>query len=681
MTMKKDINKLLMCGLLVGSTLSLNAQSDGHSLELKADLNQSREVTPVEYGFHYEEIGMIGEGGLYAEMIRNRGLEEATPPKGLAVKNGLYEGVVNPTGPNKKVFHVSPTIGWETTPIAYSPIDLERTQRNPLNDKNPHSLRVSVHRNIQEFPGASVVNRGFFGMNIQEGERYKLSFYASAPAYKGSLKISLGDRNAHSISSPIVVDNLEKGWKKYEFVITATASDTRGCLRIEPTAHGMFQLDIVSMFPCNTWDNGKSVFRSDIVQNLIDYSPDFLRFPGGCIVHGVNEETMYHWKETIGDIAQRPGAWSKWAPFFRSDGLGYHEFYELCEYIGADAMYVTPTGMVCTEFLHRDKDRNFEHIDTDVDYYIQDALDAIEYAIGDVSTKWGAERAKNGHPAPFPLKYVEIGNEDFGPEYYTRYKKIYDAIKAQYPDLILISNSIIFKEENDKRKYIKDFISPEDIEIYDEHYYQTPEWVSENYYKFDAYDRKGPDIFIGELGIGGKYPRSVLAEGVFKMSLERNGDMHPLMADRPLMRNWDFVRDSKICPLFLHTTSKSVKTFNYYLCKMLRDNTIHHSYKATVYDGGKESSEVYATLGKDDSTKEYVLKVINMSGDPYKMSMNIDGLKGTKKCKVTTLTTDSRTKQTPDNEHVIEPVVASAQLSFPSGITVQPYSFTIYRFK
>lgn len=677
--MKNKRIKIAIAFLLLAGVS--NAQISGDMLEINGNIRKSKRVKPVEYGFHYEEIGMMGEGGLYAEMVRNRGLEEATPPRDLAVMNEQYVDVVNPTGPNKKVFHVSPTIGWETFPLSYSPIDIERVKTNPLNDRNPYSLKVKVHKNFRDYNGASVINTGFFGMNFKAGEKYRLSLYARSGSYKGHLKITLADINAESISEPVIVETISGIWKKYEFILTAKEDDERGCLKIEPSDIGDFQLDLVSMFPCNTWDNGKSVFRSDIIQNLIDYSPDFLRFPGGCVVHGVNEETMYHWKETIGDISQRPGAWSKWGPFFRTDGLGYHEFYELCEYIGADAMYVTPTGMVCTEFLHRDENRVFEHLDTDINYYIQDALDAIEYAIGDIDTKWGAERAKNGHPKPFPLKYVEIGNEDFGPEYYKRYKKIYDAIKAKYPELTLISSSIIFKEENDKRKYIKDYISPDDIEIYDEHYYQTPEWVIENYYKFDKYDRNGPDIFIGELGIGGGYPRGILAEGVLKMSLERNGDMNPLMADRPLMRNWDYIRDTDACPLFLHTTSKSIKTFNYYLCKMLRDNKIDVSYNVTVNNGTDESSDIFATLGKDKYKDEYILKIINMSDKSYMINLSIDGIKGIKSCEVTTLKTDVETKQTPDKVDVVSPNVESVNILFPSQISISPYSFTIYRFK
>ncbi len=171
---------------------------------------------------------------------------------------------------------------------------------------------------------------------------------------------------------------------------------------IQPMSKGQFQIDVVSLFPSDTWNDGKSVFRKDIVQNLKEFSPSFIRFPGGCIVHGVNEETMYHWKKTLGPIENRPGQWSKWAPYYRTDGIGYHEFYELCEYVGADAMYVMPTGMICSGWVKQSPQWNFRHIDVDLDAYIQDALDAIEYAIGDTTTKWGAERAKNGHPAPFP---------------------------------------------------------------------------------------------------------------------------------------------------------------------------------------------------------------------------------------------------------------------------------------
>lgn len=645
---------------------------------VRINLNKFKDVQSVQYGFHYEEIGMLGEGGLHAELVRNRGFEEANPPKGLAVKDGLYQ-TVNPKGNNKQVFHVSPLIGWTTTPVAYSPIKIERTERNPLNEKNPHSMSVNVIADFNpESKETAIHNTGFYGMNVVQDKEYRLSFYVRSNGYKGALKFQLSDDSGTCISDVQKFEVDQNQWVKYSAILRATANCKRGMLSIVPEQTGRFQLDMVSMFPADTWDNGKSIFRKDIVQNLVNYNPDFLRFPGGCVVHGVNEETMYHWKETLGDIAQRPGAWSKWAPYYRTDGLGYHEFYELCEYLNADAMYVTPTGMVCTEWVEETAPRKFKQIYTvELDEYIQDALDAIEYAIGPIDSKWGAERAKNGHPKPFPLKYVEIGNEDFGADYYPRYEKIASAIKAKYPQLKIIANSIIFREEEDKRKYIADFEHPSELEIYDEHYYQTIDWVKNNFHKFDTYDRNGPAIFIGELGISGRYPKGLLAEGVVKMSLERNGDLNPLMADRPLMRNFDFLEGRLAHPVFLHNTSESVKTFNYYLCKMLRDNTVNRVYQVDQ----PNQDDVFVTAGRDLITNEYIVKVINLSDESKAVQLNVVGLRKNRKVQITELTAQERQENTPLSPDNVSPVVQTTTMSFPSTEEIAANSFRIYRIK
>ncbi|MDD3489359.1 MAG: alpha-L-arabinofuranosidase C-terminal domain-containing protein [Paludibacter sp.] len=670
---QRSLHRFLVLSLLSVFTIGTYASDE----LVRINLNKSKKVSPVQYGFHYEEIGMLGEGGLHAELIRNRGFEEANMPRGLAVKDGLYNAV-NPTGNNKQVYHVSPLIGWTTTPVAYSSVKIERTKRNPLNDRNPHSMLVNITDDF--VPGsnnAAIHNSGFYGMNFVNGSEYKLSFYVRSNGYKGNLAFQLSDDNGRRISDPKEFRVEGDEWVKYTATLKATSSCERGMLSIVPAHSGRFQLDMVSMFPADTWDNGKSIFRKDIMQNLVDYRLDFLRFPGGCIVHGVNEETMYQWKETIGDIAQRPGAWSKWAPYYRTDGLGYHEFYELCEYLNADAMYVTPTGMVCTEWVEQTGVRQFKHIHTDIDYYVQDALDAIEYAIGPVDSKWGAERAKNGHPAPFPLKYVEIGNEDFGPEYYPRYEKIATTIKNKYPHLKIIANSIIFREENDKQKYIKDFIDPSKIDIYDEHYYQTIDWVKEEHYRFDAYKRNGPDIFIGELGIGGRYPKGILAEGVVKLSLERNGELNPLMADRPLMRNFDFLEGRRMNPVLLHNTSKSIKTFNYYMCEMLRDNTIDVNYNVEVTN----QKDVFVTAGRDSKTKEYIVKVINLADETKEVKIEMAGLKKNNDVIITELTAIDGQINTPLSPENVKPKIEQRKISFPVTEKLLPNSFRVYRIK
>jgi hypothetical protein len=316
--MKTKIQLLLSAAFLFLCFQSASFSVSGEIIHV--DLKKSKRVTPVEYGFHYEEIGMIGEGALHAELVRNRGFEEATPPKGLSVKNGLYE-VDNPRGNNKQVFHVDPLIGWITTPLAYSPVRIEWTLRQPLNEKNPHSMLVTVTPDFK--PGqenVAIHNTGFFGMNFKKGGTYKLSFYVKSNRYEGNLTFRLSDENGAGVSDAITFPASGKEWTKHTAVLTAYRDVKRGMLSVFPNETGIFQLDMISLFPSDTWDNGRSIFRTDIMQNLKEYSPDFIRFPGGCIVHGVNEETMYHWKETIGDIAQRPGAWSKWAPYYRSDG-------------------------------------------------------------------------------------------------------------------------------------------------------------------------------------------------------------------------------------------------------------------------------------------------------------------------------------------------------------------------
>ncbi len=669
----------VICALLCPGT-----QAAGQTISI--DTGRPKKVAPILYGFHYEEIGMIGDGGLHAELVRNRSFEEATPPRGIAVQDGLYVGIPNPSaGGNKAVFQADPLTGWEATPLSYSPISIKRTAANPLNGRNTYSMEVSVSRDIKDAGGrAAIFNKGYFGMNIEAGKDYSLSFHILASRGDVALDFTLTDENGLPLSMPAGFDAPRGGWRRFEAKITATGSAAHGMLSITPRAGGTFQLDVVSLMPADTWDGGRSVFRSDIMRNLVDYSPDFIRFPGGCLVHGINHQTMYRWKQTIGDIAGRPGAWSKWAPYYRTDGIGYHEFLELCEYTGAKAMYVTSAGMVCTEFLQRDGDRTFRHEEVDLDYYIGDALDAIEYAIGPVNTVWGAERAKNGHPAPFPLEYVEIGNEDSGPVYYQRYEKIFNAIRAKYPHIKLIANSNIGRtpEDDRKRERIPQFADPSHVEIFDEHYYNTVEWAVRNHRKFDAYGRPGPALFIGELGMDGPYPVKILAEGIVKLSMERNADLRPMMADRPLMRNWDFIgRSSHMQPLLLHDSRTSVKTFNYYLCKLFRDNKIDIYYPAeTEMPAGSGSQTLFASAGFDSASGEYVVKVINMSADPAPVTLA--GLGGPKpmRASVTTLTAAGDQANTPADPARTVPSVAVREMKAPIKQTVPGYSLTVCRF-
>ncbi len=643
--------------------------------------SKTHKVNPVKYGFHYEEIGMMGEGALHAELVRNRSFEEATPPEGLSVKNGIYENIPAPRAKEKDVYTADPLIGWTTSPLSYAPIFINRTNIDPMSDQNKYSMLVNVTGDITNYKNAMILNRGYYGMNFDANVSYKLSLFLKNRNYSAPLRVFLVDERGSCVSN--VVDfNLKDGaWAKYTAELKPEKKIERGMLAIQPLTKGQFQVDVVSLFPSDTWNDGKSVFRKDIVQNLKDFAPSFIRFPGGCIVHGVNEETMYHWKETLGPIENRPGKWSKWAPFYRTDGIGYHEFYELCEYVGADAMYVLPTGMICTGWVKQSSPWNFEQPSVDLNDYIQEALDAIEYAIGDTTTVWGAKRAQNGHPKTFPLKYIEIGNEDFGPVYWERYEKIYKALSAKYPNLIYIANSIIGKENDDKRKDIAHFPNPENVKVFDEHFYQSIEWACRQHYRFDNYKRGIADVFIGELGIDGKYPYNLLATGAVRMSMERNGDLSPLFAERPVMRHWDFM-EHRITPLpmLIDGVNCSVKTSFFYLSKMFRDNTFDICVDASIKDM-KGLQNIFVTMGYDTAGKQYILKLINLQDKKVSLESNVLGFKHPVKAHQTSLVLSFGKENTPDNPNLIKPVESEVTLDLNKSLELEPASMVIYRFK
>jgi alpha-N-arabinofuranosidase len=647
--------------------IGLNAQNIVEYGKLCIDRSDVKNVTPVEYGFHYEEIGMMGEGALHAEMVRNRSFEEAIPPKGLAVKNGLYMDVPSPKADHKEVYHVDPLIGWTTLPLSFSPIYISLTKDNPLNEYNTYSMMVNVIDEIESESKAMIVNRGYYGMNFRKGLKYKLSLFVRNISINKPLSAFLIDEDGRRISEKCIMKINGKGWQKQTAVLCADKDVQRGMLAIQPQGEGKFQLDVVSMFPDNTWDSGKSVFRADIMNNLKEYAPDFIRFPGGCIVHGVNEETMYHWKQTIGPIENRAGEWSKWTPHYRTDGIGYHEFYQLCEYLGADAMYVASTGMVCTEWLFKRAPWNFIQPKVNIDYYINDALDAIEYAIGDVTTKWGAERARNGHPSPFPLKYVEIGNEDFGSVYWESYEKMYNALHSKYPQLIYITNSTIGKENDDKRGDIKKFPDPKHVKVFDEHYYKTAEWACLEHYKFDKYKRGEANLFIGELGLSGKYPVDILATGVVRMAMERNGDLNPMLAERPLMRNWDMMEHGFPKAMLINGIDSSVKTALYYVSKLFKDNKID-KYIASSVQNYNGVQKVFVTMGYDSHQNEYVLKIINLTGKTVLLNTEVKGFNECINARKCLLQIKEKVNNTPINPDVLSPVTTFIKFDLQKAI-------------
>src|SRR5690606_16027365 len=387
------------------------------------------EVPKGLWGIFYEEINRAGDGGLWPEMIYDMGFEEKNIPNGSYIENGEMVMPKRPAYSNDRVknytfYGFNPTDvteGWTLENNGASESNMKVILDKPLHEANPHSLQIEIASNEN---GVQLINEGFKGIALKDGESYNFQFYLRADkTYKGNLTASLVGKNGEAIYSEDFSVSNNGEWNNYSSEITSTVTDNAVKLVLQFNTTGTVWVDYVSLLPQKTF-MGHGL-REDIAQTLADMKPSFIRWPGGCVVEGASMDDRIQWKQTIGDRMARPGTFDLWG-YRNTYNFGYHDFLQYCEDVGAVGMWVVNAGLACYY-------RNGDYYEMDqMDEIVQDVLDGIEYAIGDVNTKWGAERAKNGHPEPFPLKYVEIGNENFGPKYAERYNLIYDACVAKY---------------------------------------------------------------------------------------------------------------------------------------------------------------------------------------------------------------------------------------------------------
>ncbi|MGC8782855.1 MAG: alpha-L-arabinofuranosidase C-terminal domain-containing protein [Armatimonadota bacterium] len=448
---------------------------------------QGTPISPVLWGIFFEEINHAGDGGIYAELVRNRSFEDAPVPQAWTLVGG-----------DRGKSHIA--------------VDSDY----PLNARNLRSLRWEIGEGS---PRVSLVNEGYWGIGIEKGERYRLSLYARCDnRFRGELVVSLQAADGE-VYAQHRVRNIGREWKRFVATLTSRATDARARLVITATSPGVLWLDMVSLMPVDTFKGRPNGLRKDLAQMLAELKPSFLRFPGGCFVEGDRMSNALRWRNTLGDIAERPARWCVWG-YTTTQGLGLHEYLQMCEDLGAEPLLVVNCGMACQY-------RNGDVVPMDtLDEWIEDALAAIEYAIGPPTSKWGALRARNGHPKPFPLRFVEVGNENWGSAYEERYARFYDAIKARFPHIQVIANSPVRSRPMD---------------ILDEHYYSSPEWFISQANRYDRYDRKGPKIFVGEYavtqGCGTGNLRAAIAEAAFMTGIERNSDIVIMAAYAPLFVN------------------------------------------------------------------------------------------------------------------------------------------------
>lgn len=513
------------------------------------------------YGIFFEDINHSADGGLYAELVQNRSFEFDK------IDNWRYDHLTS----------------WEKI----GECDIEVRHDYPLNRNNIHYLAIKCTGEV-----CGVKNTGFNdGMNIVKGEEYRFSFYGRRnTGFNNDVTIRLIDKENGATIASETVKIKSCDWEKYNGVLVASESAT--ChLCVTTSGKSMVYLDDVSLFP-PTYKNRENGLRRDLAELLCDLKPKFMRFPGGCLVHDGNldphaRNALYRWKNTIGDVSERPARRSNWG-YNQTLGLGYYEYFVFCEDIGAKPLPVLPAAY---NPHHRDA-VPFEELQP----WIDDALDLIEFANGDVNTKWGKVRAELGHSEPFNLEYLAIGNEEVGDDFFERYPYFHNAIKAKYPEIKLIGSSGPFPCGGEFEKGWK-CARENKSEFVDEHYYVSPEWMLANNKRYFDYDKNGPKVFLGEYASWGNTFYNALVEASYMTAMENSGTV-ALACYAPLLANADYVNWRP--DLIWFDGKRAYGTPNYYVQKMFMVNQgecafEHHveNEKASVEFGGDIFGEIW----------------------------------------------------------------------------------------
>lgn len=553
---------------------------------IRIDLaRRGADIPASMYGIFFEEINHAGDGGLYAELIQNRGFEDSSVPEGYTVKG---DRIFPPTDranhltgarPHPDLsfrWNPDPILAWRFEQLEGSGASAELTREYPLNEASPTALKVT----LPEKGRISLSNCGFWGMNIEKGKGYYLRMNTSNGNWfegRAILKLVAED-GTELCNRPLAIDP-DRTWCEYTGQLTATGSDPHARFVIELEGTGTLLLDYVSLFP-ETFRNRINGLRNDIAQTLEALHPAFVRWPGGCIVEGIDLSNRIEWKKTIGDPKNRPGIYDTWG-YRATMGFGYHEFLQFCEDIGAAGMFVCNAGIGCQG---RVGDACREE---DLDAFIQDALDAIDYALGDGTTEWSRKRVENGHPEPFPLQYVEIGNENWGPVYEKRYDRFYRAIKAKYPRLTLISTLGLGGQHRHER-----------VDMIDPHWYVAPEFFLSSSRLFDQQERGGYAIYVGEYAVnqqvGGGNLLGALAEAAFLSGMERNSDLVKMASYAPLLEN---VND-RVWPtnLIWFDSHRVMGRSSYHVQKMYAENRPDYN-TATEFEQPRSGVQVSGRIG------------------------------------------------------------------------------------
>lgn len=620
-------------------------------------------IQPTMYGIFFEDINLAADGGVYAELVKNRSFE----------------------------FNM-PLMGWKEQKKDGGDGRTEVINRAVERPENAHFIKSYITSDAGTYGFSNEGFRG--GMGVKEGEEYSFSVMTKQEGDTNvKLNIELhGDNDA--IIGKAELTPTDKEWNRYSVKFKSSATTPKAQLYVWMSGKGVIDLDMISLFPEHTWKNRPGGLRADLVQRLADLKPGFLRFPGGCIVEGRELNNRYQWKKTIGPVDKRENIINRWntefkhrpaADYYQTFGLGFMEYFMTAEDIGASPLPILNCGMACefntAELVPLDK----------LDPYVQDALDLIEFANGDASTKWGKLRTDLGHPAPFNLKMLGVGNEQWGPQYVDRWKIFTKAIKTKYPNIKIVSALGPSPDGKEFDLLNKTFRSL-GADLLDEHYYAPPKWFRDNARRYDNYDRKGPKIFAGEYAaqsVSTVNPDNknnwecALSEAAFMTGLERNADVVNMASYAPLFAHvdgWQWTPN-----LIWFDNLKSYATPNYYVQQLFSLNKGTDVVPLTLNNeavAGQNDS--YATASLDKNTNELVIKFVNTSTSAQNVSFKITGSKGyQKQATVTTLKADDKNAENSlTAPTAVSPVESTVDISGNTlKLAIEPYSFKIVRLK
>jgi alpha-L-arabinofuranosidase len=660
------INKQIFTLGLILTSLVTSAQN-------VMDINTRKLGAPIPktmYGIFFEDINYAADGGLYGELVKNRSFEF---PQTL--------------------------MGWQT----FGCVDVK--DDGPF-ERCPHYVVLSAPDHKDRRTG--LTNEGFFGIGVKKGEQYRFSVWAKAMQGNGAIRVQLINESSMKERQEFAKDEISitsQEWKKYTITLTSPIELKHAKLRIYLKGTNSVALEHISLFPVNTYKNRENGMRRDLAQALEDLHPGIFRFPGGCIVEGTDLNTRYQWKNTIGPVENRPLNQNRWEhtfdyryypDYYQSYGLGFYEFFQLSEDIGAEPLPILNVGMAC-QYQNWNKESAHMSIN-DLQPYIDDCLDLIEFANGPADSKWGKIRADMGHPEPFNMKYIGVGNEQWGEFYYERLKPFVAAIRARYPNIKIVGSSGPVPEDvpNDTYKFKEGWKAMTELkaDLVDEHYYRDEQWFLTHGLRYDTYNRKGPKVFAGEYACHGKgkkwnHYEAAILEAAFMTGFERNADVVHMTTPAPLFAHvdgWQWRPDQ-----IWYDQTQMFRTVSYYVQQMYATNAGTHVLQLCMQKRPVANQEgqngLFASATFDQTAGDIIIKVANTSRADQQLQFNLSGLRGDHNATTLTLShngmDDENSIQQPT---LIIPKKGKADVvAGKKGATLTdqlpPMSFRIYRIK